>query len=187
MNDLKSIFQSFETGIRSAKAIKPKEYLKRVGLDYNQLRIGFNSGQFHHRESQENKDRYESLGMITKSTAGVNKEGLIAYTVFGRYSVVFPLLNKQNQIVNFFAIRFELDSPKEEYLNQKGIYPNYPHPLTKRLYIVCSVLDCASLLQSKALDQREGVIALHDGKLFPQHYKAIKSLIKLEEIIILKY
>lgn len=187
MNNLNSIFQSFETGIRSAKSVKPKEYLKSIGLDHNQLRIGFNSGQFHHRESQQNKDIYESLGVITKSFAGVNKEGLIAYTVFGKYSIVFPLVNEQNLIVNYFAIRFEMDSPKEEYLNQTGIYPAYPHPLTKRLYIAPCILDCASLLQSKVLDKREEVIALQDGELLPQHHEAIKSLQNLEEIIILKY
>ncbi|WP_406845475.1 hypothetical protein [Flavobacterium soyae] len=51
-NTLETLFQSFETGIRSSKAIKPKEYLKNRGLDFAELRIGFNSGQFHHGESQ---------------------------------------------------------------------------------------------------------------------------------------
>lgn len=186
METLETLFHSFETGIRNAKASKPKEYLKSIGLDYNEMRIGFNSGQFHHRESQEFKDRFEVLGMLVKSEAPVNKEGLTAYTVFGRYGVVFPLVNSQNEIVNYFAIRFELDTPKEEYLNREGIYPAYPHPLTKKLFIVPTVLDGASLLQSKALENREAVIALHNGQLLPQHQEAIKALSELEEIIILK-
>ena len=186
MENLETLFHSFETGIRSAKATKPKEYLKCIGLDYNELRIGFNSGQFHHRESQRYKDRFEALGMLTKSDASVNKEGLTAYTVFGRYGVIFPLVNSLNEIVNYFAIRFEMKTPTEEYLNQDGIYPAYPNPLTKRLFIVPTVLDAASLLQSKALENREAVIALHDGELLPQHLKAIKSLTELEELIILK-
>ena len=57
METLESLFQSFETGIRMAKAEKPREYLKSIGLDYNELRIGFNSGQFHHNREQEFKDR----------------------------------------------------------------------------------------------------------------------------------
>jgi hypothetical protein len=186
MENLETLFHSFETGIRSAKATKPKEYLKSIGLDYNELRIGFNSGQFHHRESQEYKDRFEALGLLTKSAAPVNKESLIAYTVFGRYGVIFPLVNRLNEIVNYFAIRFEMKTPSQEYLNQEGIYPAFPHHLTKRLFIVPTVLDAASLLQSKALENREAVIALQHGELLPQHLEAIKALTELEELIILK-
>lgn len=186
MKDLNEIFNSFETGIRSVKATKPKEYLKRIGLDYNDLRIGFNSGQFHHRHPQDVKDHFENLGLLTKSDAGVNKEDLIAYKVFGRYGIVFPLMNKENEIVNFFAVRFELETLKQEYLNEQGIYPAFPHPTTKRLFIVQTVLDCASLLQSKALENRESVMALYNGKLLSQHLEAIKTLHDLEEIIIIK-
>jgi hypothetical protein len=186
MKTLESLFLSFETGIRSSKSVKPREYLKEIGLDYNELRIGFNSGQFHHSENQEFKDQFEALGVLKKSNAGVSKEGMTAYTVFGRYGLVFPLLNEQNQIVNFFAIRFELDSPKEEYLNQEGIYPSYPNKNTRKLYVVPTLIDCASLLQSKTLENRESVMALHNGKFLPQHLQAIKALHELEEIIIIK-
>lgn len=183
---LNSLFQSFEMGLRMPKAVKPKEYLKSLGLDYTDLRIGFNSGQFHHNVSQELKDNYEALGVIQKSNAGVSKEGMIPYTVFGRYSVVFPLMNQKNEVVNLFAIRFELATPQEEYFNSEGIYPNYPPPLTKRLYLVSTVLDCASLMQSKILENRDSVMALHNAELLPQHLEAIKTLHELEEIIIIK-
>lgn len=186
METLETLFQSFETGIRSSKATKPKEYLKSIGLDYTEMRIGFNSGQFHHRESQEYKDRFEALGVLKKSDAGVSKEGMVAYTVFGRYGVVFPLMNKENEIVNFFAIRFEMEIPKEEYLNSEGVYPSYPNKNTKRLYITPTLMDCASLLQSKALENREAVMAMHNGEMMPQHLEAIKALHELEEIIIIK-
>lgn len=186
METLDKLFQSFETGIRSSKATKPRDYLNAIGLDYNELRIGFNSGQFHHRDPQEVKDQYEALGVLKKSDAGVNKEGLTAYTVFGRYGLVFPLLDEQNKIVNFFALRFNMDSPKEEYLNKQGIYPNHPNKTTKRLYITPTLIDCASLLQSKTLENRESVMALQNGELLPQHLQAIKSLTELEEIIIIK-
>ncbi|GAA4776751.1 MULTISPECIES: hypothetical protein [Flavobacterium] len=186
METLESLFLSFETGIRSSKAIKPKEYLKEIGLDYNELRIGFNSGQFHHRESQTTKDEFEALGVLKKSDAGVNKEGLTAYTVFGRYGLVFPLLNEQNRIVNFFALRFDMETQREEYLNETGIYPSHPNRNTKRLYLTTTVMECASLLQSKTLENRDAVMAMHNGKLLTQHLEAIKSLHELEEIIIIK-
>jgi hypothetical protein len=186
MENLETLFQSFETGIRSAKASKPKEYLKNIGLDYAELRIGFNSGQFHHNRDQELKDRFEALGVLKKSDASVRKEDMTAYTVFGRYGLIFPLVNKENEIVNYFALRFDLDTPKEEYLNSEGIYPTYPNLLTKRLYIAPTVIDCASLMQSKTLENREAVISLHNGALLPQHLEAIKALHELEEIRIIK-
>lgn len=187
MENLESLFRSFETGIRSVKALKPNAYLKSIGLDYSELRIGFNSGQFHHRKEQKVKDKFESLGLLTKSYAPIRWDtDTTSYTVFGRYGLIFPLLDKDNIIVNFFALRFDLDSPKEEFLNDKGIYPAYPHPLTKRLFIVWSVIDCATLLQSKVLNQREAIIALHNGELLPQHQEAIKALHELEAIIIIK-
>jgi hypothetical protein len=185
-NTLETLFQSFETGIRSSKAIKPKEYLKNIGLDYAELRIGFNSGQFHHRETQESKDEFEALGMLKKSNAGVRQEDLTAYTAFGKYGLIFPLMNQENRIVNYFALRIKLETTKEEYLNSEGIYPAYPNPLTKRLYLAPTVIDCASLMQSKALENRDAVMAMHNGELLPQHIEAVKSLCELEEIIILK-
>lgn len=186
MENLELLFQSFETGIRSAKADKPKDYLKNLGLDYAELRIGFNSGQFHHSKDQEYKDKFEALGVLKKSEAGVRADTLTAYTVFGREGLIFPMLNKDNRIVNYFALRFKLDTPKEEYLNDNGIYPAYPNALTKRLYIVPTIIDCASLMQSKTLENKDAVIAMHNGQLLPQHLEIIKSLYELEEIIIIK-
>lgn len=187
METLNTLFESFETGIRNGKSVKPKEYLKSIGLSYNDLRIGFNSGQFHHRDSQETKNQYEKLGVIKKSlTAVANRKDSTAYTVFGQYGIVFPLTDNKNEIVNYFAIRFDMARPVEEYLNNKGIYPSYPHRKTKRLFITPTLMDCASFIQSKALDQREAVMALHNGKLLSQHQEAIQQLTELEEIVIIK-
>lgn len=58
METLDTLFKSFEMGLRMPKAVKPKEYLKSLGLDFTDLRIGFNSGQFHHNKPQEVKDKF---------------------------------------------------------------------------------------------------------------------------------
>jgi hypothetical protein len=186
MKTLETLFQSFETGIRNGKANKPKEYLKSIGLSYNELRIGFNSGQFHHRQGQEIKDNFERLGVLVKSIANVREEGMTAYTVFGSYGVVFPLVDRENTIVNYFAIRFDMATPVEQYLNDEGIYPSYPNGNTRRLFITPTLIDAASLMQSKALDHREAVMALHEGEFLIQHVEAIKGLKDLEEIIMIK-
>jgi hypothetical protein len=186
MQNLEDLFQSFETGIRSIKATKPKEYLNSLGLDYAELRIGFNSGQFHHNKEQGLKERFEALGVLKKSEAGVQKSTMTPYTVFGKYGIIFPLFDKENTIVNYFAVRFNLNNPIEEYLNKNGVYPAYPPPLTKRLYVVPTVIDAASLIQSKALENKDAVMALHNGQMLSQHIEAIKTLHELEEIIIIK-
>jgi len=183
---LKRLFESFCTGIRSVKAVKPKHYLEEKGLDYRKLNIGFCSGQFHHRKSEEWRKPYIDLGILTPSKAPVNYPSRKAYTCFGFYSVVFPLMNQQNQIVNLFAIRIKLAQQKEEYLNTEGVYPCYPSLLTRRLYITSTIIEAASIVQSGTLDSRESVIALNNGNWLPQHKELISGLEQLEEIIRVK-
>ncbi|MEY4963828.1 MAG: hypothetical protein RLZZ323_1147 [Bacteroidota bacterium] len=185
MENLDTIFQSFEIGIRSTKATKPREYLNSIGLDFNDIRIGFNSGQFYHRKDVKSKEIYLQLGLLSKSKSKVNSEYTCSYTAFGKYGIIFPLLNKNRQIVNLFAIRFDLNKPTTSYLNKQGIYPCFPSPLSKKLYIVKTITDCASLLQSRTLENRDAVIALHEGQILPQHIEAINSLYNLEEIILI--
>lgn len=183
MKNLDELFSSFKTGIRSAA--KPKQYLKEIGLDSDILRIGYNSAQFHHGKPQELKEHYESLGILKKNGTAI-KHGETAYTVFGSRGLIFPLFDKENTIVNYFAYKFELSAPTEEYLNMSGLYPSCPSQNTRRLFITPTLMDGASLLQSKALDQHETVLALHNGELLTQHIEAIKELRELEEIIIIK-
>lgn len=183
---LSELFASFCTGIRSKKSIKPREWLEQKGLNHLELSIGFNSGQFHHRKSEEFKSSYLQLGVLKESSAAVRLPEMKAYTCFAAYSIVFPLMNEQQEIVNLFAIRFNKEKEKTEYLNEEGIYPNYPNPFTKRLFITSSVLEAASLMQSKVMENRDSVMALFEGELKEQHLLAIEQLKQLEEIIFIK-
>jgi hypothetical protein len=183
---LRQLFISFTTGIRSAKAVKAKEWLEQKGLSYYDLQIGYNSGQFHHRKSEEFKQKYLQLGVLKPSDVSVNAKDLKAYACFGGYSVVFPLKDEHGDIINLYAIRMDAKTHREEYLNDEGIYPAYPNPLTKRLYICSSVVDTASLLQSKTLENKDAVISLFNGTLKEQHLQAINKLNHLEEIIFIQ-
>lgn len=183
MKNLDQLFHSFENGMKSAQ--KPKQYIKEIGLDSDALRIGYNSAQFHHGKPQELKEHYESLGILKKNGTAI-KHGETAYTVFGSRGLIFPLADKENIIVNYFAYRFELSAPTEEYLNRSGLYPSYPAPKTRRLFITPTLIDAATLIQSKALCKHETVLALHNGELLPQHLEAIGELKDLEEIIMIK-
>lgn len=181
------IYSSLSNGIRVAKSAKARLWLKEKGLTPELTFACFNSGQMHHRKPQEYLDELESVGFLKK--AGVNsrtKEKQSAYTSFSSYAIMFPLRNKKNEIINLYSIRLGLQKEQTEYLNQEGIYPGYPNGFTKKLYITSTVLDAASLIQSKVLDNREAVMSLFDGELKEQHIQAIAELKHLQEIIFIK-
>lgn len=182
---IKVFFQSCKTGIRSFKAIQPKKWLEAKGLNYDDVQIGFSSGQFSHRKSDAFKQSYVPVGILTPSKAPVREPHLKAYTCFGTYAIVFPLKDEQGCIVNLYAIGLKAKQ-KEEYLNSAGLYPCYPHPFTKRLYITNDVLSSATLLQAKVLKNEDAVLALFNGELKPQHLEAISKLSHLQEIIFIK-
>jgi len=183
---LQRLFESFCIGIRSKKTEVPKQYLEKNGLDYQKLNIGFCSGQFHHRKDDEFRKPYLELGVLSPSDAPVNHPDRVAYTCFGTYGVVFPLKNAEGKIVNLYSIRIKTEAKIEQYLNMDGIFPAHPSPLTRRLYITQTIMDAASIIQSDTLENKEAVMALHDGKFLPEHEQVIRNLEMLDEIIIIK-
>lgn len=183
---LTQLFNSFCVGIRMKKSELPRQWLEERGLSYNDLQIGFNSSQFHHRKDKVFRDNFVRIGVLKVSDAAVKSPELTAYTCFGGYSVVFPLKNPKGEITNLFAIQIKKKKQATEYLNEEGIYPCYPALFTKRLYITSTVMDAASLIQSKVLENRDAVMALYEGELKPQHIQAIQQLKQLEQIIFIK-
>lgn len=183
---LKQYFQSCVIGIRSFKATAPRIWLEERGLNYDDLQVGFSSGQFSHRKTETFKEGFIQVGILTPSTAAVRSPELRAYTCFGTYAIVFPLKDLKGDIINLYAVRIKTKIYKDEYLNDEGIYPSYPSPMTKRLYITSTVLEAASLIQSKVMENRDSVMALHNGELKEQHLLAIEQLKQLAEIIFIK-
>lgn len=177
------IHKSLSNGIRSGKADKPREWLKKRGLSIELTGACFNSGQLHHRKPQGFKDALEHVGFMMRSEVPTNN-GQIPYTIFGHYSIIFPLYNKEGDVVNFYCLPIRRGAQK--YMNEEGIYPRYPSPLTRKLYITSTILDAAAILESESLDNREAVIALHDGEVMPQHMELVESLSHLEEIVFVK-
>lgn len=178
------LHKSLNNGIRSANAIKPRQWLLEKKLSIEISSACFNSGQIHHRKQQSFKDELESIGFLRKSNVPTNN-GQIPYTTFGANSIIFPLKNEKNQTINLYAIN--INNQKTEYLNQEGIYPYYPHQDTKKLYIVPAILDAATLLESRIPDNKESVISLFDGELKPQHEQVIKQLNHLQQIVFIEY
>jgi hypothetical protein len=174
------VYEYASNGLRVGKSKQAREWLKQKQLNAEQTMACFNSGQLHHRKEIEFKEALERIGFMKKSNVGTNCDS-IPYTVFGTYSIMFPLRNTKNEIVNFYAIG--LKNNKTSFLNHEGLYPNYPHELTKKLYITDNIIDCATLMESKILDNREAVIALYDGVFLEQHVKVIQGLKNLTEVI----
>lgn len=182
---LKKLFSTFSIGIRTAKADKPRTWLEEKGLDYENLQIGFSSGQHHHRKDQAYINNYISVGVLKKSDAPVREPGMQAHTCFGNYAIVFPLKDQGGNIVNLYAIRIDRKPEVTEHVNNDGLYPAHPNPLTTRLYLTKNILDAATLLQSGVMENRDAVVALKDGELTEHHIHAIKNLKNLEQIILI--
>jgi hypothetical protein len=182
---IKRIYDSMFNGIRLSKSVEAKKWLDKKGLSIELTHACFNSGQLHHRKPDDFIQELKSVGFLIESDKGTNT-GKKGYSSFGREAIVFPLKNNNGVIVNFCAIRIQLEAEKTIYMNKQGIYPAYPSSLTKKLYITNTIIDAATLLESKMLDNKEAVMALHDGELSDEHLQAINGLKELTEIILIK-
>ncbi len=169
-------------GLRFNKTKEAKHWLLEHKLSYETTMVCFNSGQLHHRRDQEFKDAFERIGFLKRTYVQTNASQT-AYHLFGSYSMMFPLRNQENQIVNFCSL--SMYNKATIYFNQKGIYPAYPHKNTKKLLVVDGILDAATILEARVLDNKEAVMALHEGKLLPEHQRAIQQLRDLQEVLYL--
>ena len=184
---LEKVYLSFRKGIFNC--VPAKDYVKSRALQVEDLEIGFNSGQLHYAERRGGEKglipNLLEVGLL--SLAGTNsRTGGQAYKTFGIKSIVFPLKNKENQIVSFYFRSIVNDKEaKHFYLkNRSGIYPNYPKPETKKLILTEAIIDCASLLQIKEIRDNYSLISCFGTNgLNEEILNTIKSLENLEEII----
>ncbi|TRX35072.1 CHC2 zinc finger domain-containing protein [Flavobacterium restrictum] len=182
---LEKMFQSFRKGIFNSPPAK--EYCKGRNLDLEKLSIGFNGGQFHHgtRRDETLINNCLAVGLLLDRNI-ISKTGEKAFNVFGNKSIVFPLKNKENQIVSFyFRSTINNENSKHFYLkNRSGLYPNYPNPATKKLILTESIIDAGSLLQIDEITKNHSVLACYGTNgLNEEIQNAIKELQQLEEII----
>lgn len=182
---LEIMFKSFRKGLMNSQPAK--DYCKKRNLDHTKLEISFNSGQFHHgeRKSEELINNCLAVGLLLDNDLKSNN-GEKAYNVFGKYSLVFALKNKENEIVSFyFRSILDKENAKHFYLkNRSGLYPNYPNPTTKKLILTESIIDAASLLQIDEIVKNYSILACYGTNgLNEEIQKAILELTELDEII----
>jgi DNA primase len=200
---IEKMFLSFRKGLLCSDPAK--EYCKSRNLDFDKLEVGFNSGQFHHGVKKEEKLINDALQCGLLILGGTNsRTGGQAYKPFGNKSILFPLKNKENQIVSFYfrsTINNETDAggsqntaenksqvrqnSKHFYLkNRQGLYPNYPNPDTKKLLLTEAIIDTASLLQIDEIKENYTLLTSYGTNgLNEEILNAIKPLKQLEEII----
>lgn len=182
---LEKMFLSFRKGLLSS--LPAKEYCTNRNLDFDKLEVGFNSGQFHHGARKDEKLINDCLEIGLLTLAGTNsRTGGQAYRPFGNKSILFPLKNKENQIVSFyFRSTINNENAKHYYLkNRQGLYPNYPNPDTRKLLLTEAIIDTASLLQLDEIKENYTLLTAYGTNgLNDEILNALKPLKQLEEII----
>lgn len=182
---LQKMFLSFRKGLFSS--IPAKEYCQSRSLDFESLEIGFNSGQFHHGQRKDEKLINDCLQYGLLALGGTNsRTGGQAYKPFGNKGIVFPLKNKENEIVSFYYRSTINDKDQKHYYlkNRQGLYPGYPNPDTKKLILTEAIVDTASLLQIDEINQNYTLLTCYGTNgLTDEILNAVKPLKQLEEII----
>lgn len=178
------LFKTFQNGIRAGRTKAPREYLAARGIDLYSIEVGYNSGQFHWRKSEEVLTALEALGVLTKSKHGKGRQNDHAYSTVGKEGIVLPLKDEVGNMVNYFALRFKLQTPTIEYLNKKGVYPHFPKEDTRRLFLFKNELETATFQQTNLQGNSDGVLALHDGELTLDIITAIKGLHENTQVVL---
>ncbi len=182
---IEKMYLSFRKGLICSDPAKA--YCTSRNLDFDKLEVGFNSGQFHHGARKDEKLISDAMQCGLLTMAGTNsRTGGQAYKPFGNKSILFPLKNKENQIVSFyFRSTINNENSKHFYLkNRQGLYPNYPNPDTKKLLLTEAIIDTASLLQIDEIKENYTLLTSYGTNgLNEEILNAIKPLKQLEEII----
>jgi len=186
---LQNMFTYFKNAVNSSPAAKT--YLECRHLDYKQLEVGFNGGQFHHgaRKDETLIKQCLKYGLLLDDNI-VSRTGEKGYRVFGKGCIVFPLKNRQNETTGLYFRSTTNDREQRHFYlkNRQGLYPGYPKANTKTLILTESVIDAATLsITNYELSITNGVcsvLALYGTNgLTEEHQEAIKSLAELEEIV----
>jgi DNA primase len=179
---LTKVFRYFENGLKNQQT--GKEYLQSRSLVQSTptqkgIEVGYNAGSFYQRENKCLVESALKYGLIKKANTG--------HTAFGKGSLVFPLKNKDGQIVGMYFR--ETDDKKQNhhyYLqNRQGLYPKYPSQEARHLIITESIIDAATMMLVPEITNNYQVLACYGTNGFTEeHTEAIKSLENLMEIIL---
>lgn len=173
--------KTLSAGINHVFSKVPRMWLKERGISAEATFAGFCSGQIHSKCSEEFIRDLEFIRFI-RSNNITSQDKKTGYLVFADYGITFPLRDIKGNVVNYFGIPLQWKKQHICFLNDDGIYPGFPHEMTTRLFITTDIIDTATLLQVRIMDNREAVMCIPNGKILPQHEEAIKRLTQLQSI-----
>ncbi|PVD49301.1 hypothetical protein DC498_25755, partial [Terrimonas sp.] len=191
---LMKLFKYFTKALPLSK--KAVDYLEGRAINYKQHEAGYNSGDWHHKLNEPHFIKScEQYGLLKPKPAG-------GYSVWAKDCIIFPLKNQEGKIISLYGRSITSDtdqraapngSARHFYLaNRSGLYPGYPQAnlpagrQAKKLILVESIIDAASLLQQEAIKSNYSVLSLYGTNgLTEEHIQAITSLPQLEEIILM--
>lgn len=181
---INKMFTYFKNAIYNSKPAQ--DYLQSRKLDFTKIEVGYNSGQFHHgtRKDETLIKQCLEAGLLSES-AYPGRTGEPAYSVFGKWSIVFALRNKQSQVTGlYFRSTLNDKDQKHYYLkDRQGLYPGYPKAETKRLILTEAIIDAATLLQISDITANYEILSCYGTNgLTEEHKAAIKELQQLQEI-----
>lgn len=180
---LQNMFTYFKNALYNSKPAR--DYLKLRSLDPLRLEVGYNTAQFHHGTRKDN-DLINNCVVVGLLLPWGSKGEEPTYKPFGKYSVVFALRNKTDQITGLYFRSTETSTEAKHYYlkDSTGLYPSYPNPQTKKLIIPESIIDTASLLQIKEITETYSLLSAYGTNRLNEEMKsAIVELKELEEII----
>jgi hypothetical protein len=171
---LQQAFNIFKNELRKEP---DKNRLRHFGLNLHSaktrdIEIGYNTGKVLTKDNDLDfiKQCLEA-GLLMKSTAG--------YHEFGSSKFIFPLRDKENRIVNLYAIkpRYLIDL----YLNKEGFFPTYPDIKAEKLLIVSNPIEACIAMQHP-FTKKHTTLSLDEFRLTEEFISAIKILPSLKEI-----
>jgi DNA primase len=172
---LNDVFASMQNGFSRTK--KAQEYAAKRGLNFLNLELGYSSGQLHYGKEQAFIEDLQALQILKPLERG--------YLTFGKGCIIFPLKDSDGRICSLYGRK--IDKNGHYYLTgRSGLYPNYPAAGTKKLLLVESIIDAATLLQIKSITDQYSILALYGTNgLTAEHQAAIEKLEQLESISIM--
>jgi DNA primase len=184
---LTKLFKFFTKSLPLTK--KAVDYTDSRAINYKVHEVGFNTGDWHHKLNPENIGASKKNFIATCESYGLLKAIPVkGFTVWGRDCIIFPLKNAENKIVSLYGRSIiNNEDNRHFYLqNRTGLYPGYPKAETKKLILVESIIDAASLLQQKEITEQYTVLSLYGTNgLTDEHQQSIIALPQLEEIILM--
>ena len=160
------------------EVLKPSQEMNQF-LDVQRAFVSYRKSLQTHKPSRE----YCESRKLDWRTLEIGYKSRKTSDRWGRGCIIFPLLDKEGKIVSLYG-RGITGSSHYYQSNREGLYPSYPGLATKRLVLLESILDVATLQPVELPLGSYTLMSLYGTNgLTGEHLAAIGLLHELEEIV----